>query len=565
MCYFIRGSTDIRIKPFQTSLESSQLPLAWAKWKRDLECYFESEKIQSQYDKRSKLLYLGGSDLRDIYDNLPNTENVSFVLKDPPYYDVAIAKLDAHFEPYRRRTYERHLFRQITQKQSERFSDFVLRLRTQIKRCEYARAEEMIVDQIVEKCFSDKLRQKMLKRDMSLAEIESLGTSLEESERKMREFGRPTSTSDPISSVTNWKPDITKRKTMRVAKLPQSSQWYSRSTPICFSCGKRGHIKGADTCPARVATCLKCKSVGHFAKQCLKRVNINQRTPVLQKRVRAVYEDSDQEKDKDYIFYAMGKNTFLFNVGEIDIPMVIDSGAAANIVCQKSWEQMKEMNVQVWNMSTKIDKNFTCYASNKPMEITGKFTATIRGGMKQVDAEFYVAKAGQQNLLGEDSAKALQVLKVGFDINSVSQAPQIEFPKFKDVTVEIPIDSSVQPVQQAFRRAPYALEEKVNEKLQLLQNQGIIERVSGPSPWVSSMVPVLKESGDIRLCIDMRRANQAVMRETHPLPLIDEILGSVNGANLFSKVDVKDAYHQLEISEISRPITTFITKSGLFR
>ncbi|XP_055542980.1 uncharacterized protein K02A2.6-like [Wyeomyia smithii] len=55
------------------------------------------------------------------------------------------------------------------------------------------------------------------------------------------------------------------------------------------------------------------------------------------------------------------------------------------------------------------------------------------------------------------------------------------------------------------------------------------------------------------------------MREPHPLPLVDELLGSVDGATVFSKIDVKDAYHQLEISQQSRPITTFIMKTGLYR
>lgn len=79
------------------------------------------------------------------------------------------------------------------------------------------------------------------------------------------------------------------------------------------------------------------------------------------------------------------------------------------------------------------------------------------------------------------------------------------------------------------------------------------------------MVAVMKDSGEIRLCIDMRQANQAVLRETHPLPLVDELLGSVSGAARFSKIDIREAYHQIEISERSRPITTFVTKYGLFR
>lgn len=63
----------------------------------------------------------------------------------------------------------------------------------------------------------------------------------------------------------------------------------------------------------------------------------------------------------------------------------------------------------------------------------------------------------------------------------------------------------------------------------------------------------------------MRRANKAVLREAHPVPLVDELLGSVDGATVFSKIDIKEAYHQLEISKESRPITTFITKAGLYR
>ncbi|XP_062700585.1 uncharacterized protein K02A2.6-like isoform X2 [Aedes albopictus] len=572
------ASLDSRIKPFQTNVESSQLPIAWAKWKRDLEAYFDSEGVDSQYVRRSKLLYLGGSDLRDIYDNLPETDHVSHVLSDPPYYDAAIAKLDSHFEPFRRRTYERHQFRQIAQKPSERFSDFVLRLRTQVKRCEYDKPDEMILDQIVEKCVSGKLRQKMLKKDMTLEEVEAVGTSMEESEKKLREFdsakvaedlnrvSRKTTQSQPDRGIRSHQTGI-KHEIIPTGYRPnQRKPFGNRSEPVCFACGRRGHVMGAAYCPAKQATCLSCKRVGHFARQCRKRPNRDPRPEPTAKRIRVVQEtDSENNKESDFIFYAMGNNTFSFSVGGVEIPMVIDSGAAANIINQSTWTEMKRKGVTVQNMITKIERVFTCYGSAEPMEMVGCFTASITGGGYEAEAQFYVAKKGQQCLLGDETAKLLHVLKVGFDVGRISEDSTMEFPKMKDVLVEIPVDPNIQPVRQAYRRVPYALEDKVEEKLEMLLTQGIIERVQEPSPWVSPMVPVLKDSGDVRLCIDMRRANKAILREAHPLPLVDELLGSVDGATVFSKIDIKEAYHQLEISKESRPITTFITKTGLYR
>lgn len=198
------------------------------------------------------------------------------------------------------------------------------------------------------------------------------------------------------------------------------------------------------------------------------------------------------------------------------------------------------------------------------MKIKGMFWATIQAGSKTVRAKFYVVEQGQRSLLGDTTAKQLGVLKVGFDVAAIGE-PKVSFPKVKGIMVEIPINKEVQPVQQAYRRAPIALEGRIYEKLKYLLEMDIIEKVHGPSPWVSPVVPVIKESGDLRLCVDMRKANTAVLRESHPLPLIEELLGSVKGAKKFSKLDVKDAYHQLELSEASRVITTFITKYGLFR
>lgn len=63
----------------------------------------------------------------------------------------------------------------------------------------------------------------------------------------------------------------------------------------------------------------------------------------------------------------------------------------------------------------------------------------------------------------------------------------------------------------------------------------------------------------------MRRANTAILRENHPLPSIESFLPRLNNSKIFSRLDVLSAFHQIEINESCRYITTFVTSKGLFR
>lgn len=121
------------------------------------------------------------------------------------------------------------------------------------------------------------------------------------------------------------------------------------------------------------------------------------------------------------------------------------------------------------------------------------------------------------------------------------------------------------PVAQHVRRVPIALQEKVEQRLKELLESDIIEPVNNPSAWVSPLVIVLKDNGEPRICVDMRRANAAIRRENHPIPTIEDALHKLAGARVFSRLDVKDAFHQVELSEESRHITTFICHKGMFR
>lgn len=610
------------VKQFDAKVDQSQLATEWRKWKRSLEYYLAASGITGQREKRNQLLHLGGPDLQDIFDNLPGVHDVPHVTPDPPFYDVAVQQLDSHFQPCRRRTYERHVFRQISQLTGERFGDFVMRLRVQASRCDFDQEgnsvmESMIIDQIAEKCISSALRKKILEKDRPLDEVVAIGKTIEDVEQQCKEMVQREHDDKPLTVVnkvnqrglppakTNFQPANNRsfqyqprsQQGFRRPNFRDQSRfrfeakrnWTSSGNPptsgaegghqsindnrICFGCGRRGHLKGSASCIARDAQCLKCRTVGHFAKWCTKRTNEDSLpNPSSAKRIKAVVESDDNskmygnsdlpEKEQD-ICFIMGGNVFRFKIGGVETIMTIDSGAAANIIDLKTWETLKKQGAKV-NFKPHVDRSFKAYGSSTPISMAGMFIAEIETGNNKVEATFYVAKNGLQSLLGDETAKKLKVLKIGYNVGSIQDVSKV-FPKIRGVIVEIPVNPDVKPVQQPYRRAPFALENKIADKLQYLLDRDIIERVQQPSAWVSPIVPVVKDNGEIRLCIDMRRANQAVVRETHPLPIIEELFGGINGAVRFSKLDIREAYHQVEISERSREITTFIAKQGLFR
>ena len=69
----------------------------------------------------------------------------------------------------------------------------------------------------------------------------------------------------------------------------------------------------------------------------------------------------------------------------------------------------------------------------------------------------------------------------------------------------------------------------------------------------------------IRFCVDSRVPNKAIRRNLNNLPTVHDILLALNGAQVFSHLDMNSGYHQLEIDERSRDVTTFYTYEGLKR
>ena len=101
------------------------------------------------------LLHWGGMQLQDIY----------FTLKGDLYkYDDAEKALTQYFQPSINVPFERHVFRNATQRDDETIEQFITRLRQKVETCEFTKVEEHIRDQIIKKCSSNVLRQKFLEK-----------------------------------------------------------------------------------------------------------------------------------------------------------------------------------------------------------------------------------------------------------------------------------------------------------------------------------------------------------------------------------------------------------------
>lgn len=184
----------------------------------------------------------------------------------------------------------------------------------------------------------------------------------------------------------------------------------------------------------------------------------------------------------------------------------------------------------------------------------------MRINERHVVAEFIVVDGGQQCLLGDTTSKELGVLKVGLDINNVEELKP--FNKIIGLQVQIHMDTSIKPVFQPLRKVPVPLEAAVNKKLEQLLQRDIIEVKTGTTQWVSPMVVVGKANGEPRLCLDLRRVNEAVLRERYPMPVVDDYLVRMGKNMIRSKLDIREAFLQVELEPNSRDITTFITNKG---
>ena len=150
-------------------------------------------------------------------------------------------------------------------------------------------------------------------------------------------------------------------------------------------------------------------------------------------------------------------------------------------------------------------------------------------------------------------------------LDEYSEVFQDEIGTLKSTKAKLTLKEGNKPKFCKARPVPYAMKPKVEVELKRLEEEGILRKVKF-SNWSTPIVPVIKPNGAVRICGDYKiTVNPQLQTEEYPLPRIDDIFAKLAGGKKFTKIDLRQAYHQMEVEEESQEYLTINTHQGLYR
>lgn len=552
-------SVSIPVTPvptFDPHGDPTSVHLRWKKWIRSFETYSAAAGCTDKKQKRQLLLHSAGPEVQDIFETLVNTGDD---------FDKANEKLTEYFTPLQNIPFNRHVFRQASQSDTETITQFVTRLRQLAVPCDFGGSiDDFIRDQVIDKCRSKSLRTKFLaEKTLTLAKVLEISSAVEASESRSAQFNE----TDRAFAVgkQKFKKPARKHNGKPQEKTSKPTSNPKASTDKCSRCGQKGHTGPECRCSKNIK-CFKCGKMGHFASMC--------RSEKVRYAADTVEEVKDESSESDYGFCTDRDSklkSVTVNISGQEISMIVDSGASCDIINTETKNMLKSSGVQFRKSSRIIHP----YCS-PPIKASVQAAVTMVRGSESVETEVICLEGDSPPLLGRKTAEALHVLTLESVYLSREEVGKLEkqhpgvtkgIGKLKGHSVKLHVDSSVPPVARKQIRIPFHLRPKVDAELDRLLKEDIIEEVSGPTEWVSPVVIVEKPKSkdEVRICVDMREPNKAILRTRHVTPTIDELTCTLRDAKLFSKIDLRSGYHQLELDPSSRAITTFATHRGLFR
>lgn len=560
----------------------------WVEYSERFDMYLLANGVVDDNIKRAVFLSTIGSAAYKLLRSLVGEE-----VKNTSLADLSKA-MKEHLKPAPNEIAERFRFFKRDRTSGESVNGYITELRRLSEHCDFKdELNTYLRDRFVCGLNSESVQQKLLAtKDLTLEKALNTARSFESTSRDAKMIhGGGGASSIHQSEVS---------ESESVHKLNQQQQQGrgKKETRECFRCGNEGHISWK--CPYASLSCHRCGKVGHLEKKCRQEKKETtawsgaRAAPIRKVCSCNAARDSRVEKPEEFLsmdplnLFKLQKSSSDPVMVEVQlngrsVRMEVDTGAAVSVMSLPCYERVKGDGQTLQKSELKL-KTYT----GEIVSPEGVGEVVVEYQNQRLDLPITVVKGNVPNLMGRDWLSQLELkweklFPSSAPVQKLEEISQSaadlvkEFPEvfteklgcLRDFKVCIPVGEGAQPKFYKARPVPYAMRARVEEELDKLEQQGVWRRVQY-SRWAAPIVPVLKNPkdplGPLRICGDYKMTvNKAAPLDTYPIPSTVDQLAMLAGGDKFTKLDLSQAYQQLELEDSSMELLTINTHQGLYQ
>lgn len=547
---------------------------SWVEYIERMEHYFDANGITGS-KKKSVLLTVVGAKTYKLIKTLlaPNKPG------DKSFEEI-VCLVKQHECPKPSAIVQRFKFNSRKQQAGESVADFVADLRLIAEHCNYdSKLEEMLRDRIV--CGIQDIRtqrrllsEKGLDFTKALEIAQALETAAKHANDLQEYINEPTTQHHRANKLLSGD----KRKSYKHKAKPKFQGCYRcgskehnahecrHKDTVCHNCGLKGHL---------VAVCRKPKGWSKDKRPAKHNVEKGHRTHELDETNQSNSELIDT-LSVQYDMYVLKQRPdeplrTRVEIHGKQVTMEIDTGAAVSVMSETTFNKLwPEGTVKMVETSA-----FLRTYTGENVKVLGKCDVQVSSMGTKAYLPLLIVPGDHSTLLGRNWLNHLQVdwgkikrLRYSSVESITQQHPDLfkdELGTIKGVKAKIYLKDGATPRYFKARPVPFALKDKIECELQRLQDNHIISPVEF-SEWAAPIVPIVKGDGTIRICGDYKvTVNRGSQVDSYPLPQIEDLLATLSGGKIFSKLDLSHAYQQIELEDESKEMVTINTHKGLFK
>ncbi|XP_055882384.1 uncharacterized protein LOC129925800 [Biomphalaria glabrata] len=473
------------------------------------------------------------------------------LISDCTDFESAVNTLNGLYVKQTIEVYARYLLSNCKQETGQSVDRYIQRLRLLAKDCHFRAVtalenqNEAIRDAFISGMSSPEIRQRLLEySSLDLAKSLEVARSLEMAQKHSVTYNSPQATTFQAQQSTTSELSLCSAVE---DTIDSTTGTIAAAQGKCYFCG--GAIHSRSKCPAKDATCNKCGKKGHYKKVCKSKLS----TVYRHNSDSAAYTITAASS------FSLSRAVMKIQVNNITLDALIDTGSSESYISASAVRKYRFKTFHSSKHISMANTNLTGYTR-------GHVNADIKSkGSSYKDFKLHILdNLCEDVILGHDFLEQHESVHITFQgpkptmvLNGMKAANVEPAPLFQNMLKEC------RPIATKSRR--YSANETlfINSEVERLLKDGVIEPSS--SPWRAQVLITANERHKRRMVVDYSQTlNRFTLRDAYPLPRIDDMVSQIAKYEIFSTLDLRNAYHQIPVRKTDRPYTAIEAGGKLY-